>query len=498
MREYCARGDRVMWRLSAHGIGTVLTAGAALARVARSIASPSPDDCAVVFGPGDQSLASHTGHCRRITIGTCGAAVLVFTLLPYSAADANSRDRIWEESLAAVGSCESALNDTLSVGSRCLLGTGLDLLLGAGMRFADEYGQEVFGEHFQLVGDLTYLSEAGLGADLDAVVPLSQSASPEGGPTSSSFFFQQGITRWWNSGSNRRSDLRHGVVHRFRVSAKPNADIFGISTFYQHNAEHGHQVLVSGVDYAGRWLGGSAKYFKPTTGWRSADFGYEERALEGVELSLNFNVTTTVRADVTGYRWQSEDVSEEWNLGTRLGFDWRPHPWLTLNADYDRAVDGRDSLSALARLTVPLGGSSKQLPRWEGLGVAVGGSAPNDSDLWRPVDDIGRIRVATRADASALVESAEIRFLQDTVGSGDVVRLEIVLSAAAPEDIRVEVRLVPGSGDNPAVPGEDFVDQPVELTIAQGATTGGVSIQLLRNNDVRENRSLGATVSLNS
>ena len=55
---------------------------------------------------------------------------------------------------------------------------------------------------------------------------------------------------------------------------------------------------------------------------------------------------------------------------------------------------------------------------------------------------------------------------------------------------------MPGSGDNPAVPGEDFVDQPVELTIAQGATTGSVSIQLLRNNDVRENRSLGATVSL--
>ena len=207
-------------------------------------------------------------------------------------------------------------------------------------------------------------------------------------------------------------------------------------------------------------------------------------------------VTTTVRADVTGYRWQSEDAANEWLLGTRLGFDWRPHPWLTLNADYDRAIDGRDSVSALARLTVPLGGSSKQLPSWEGLGVAAGGSAPDDGDLWRPVDDVGRIKVATRADVSALVESAEIRFLQDTVGSGEAVRLEIVLSSAAPEDIRVEVRLVPGGGDNPAVPGEDFVDQPVELTIGQGATTGSVIIQLLRNDDIQENRSLGATVSL--
>ena len=71
-----------------------------------------------------------------------------------------------------------------------------------------------------------------------------------------------------------------------------------------------------------------------------------------------------------------------------------------------------------------------------------------------------------------------------------------MLSSAAPEDIRVEVRLVPGGGDNPAVPGEDFVDQSVELTISQGATTGAVSIQLLRNDDIQENRSLGATVSL--
>ena len=208
-------------------------------------------------------------------------------------------------------------------------------------------------------------------------------------------------------------------------------------------------------------------------------------------------MTTTVRADVTGYRWQSEGVSDEWNLGTRLGLDWGPHPWLTLNAVYDGAVDGQASMSALARLTVPLGGAPKRLPRWEGLGVVVdGGPAPHDSDLWRPVDDIGQIRVATRAKVSALVESAEIRFMQGSVGSGDAVRLEIVLSAAAPEDIQVEVRLVPGSGDNPAVPGEDFVDQPVELTIGQGATTGNVTIQLLRNDNMQENRSLGATVSL--
>ena len=425
------------------------------------------------------------------------AAAAFASAVGVSAARADSFDRYWRDSLTAASACEATLNNTLSAGTRCLLGAGLDLMLDAGTTLTASYGKEVFGEHFQLAGGLSYEGEGGLSADLDAVIPLSQSASPEGRPAGSSFFFQQGITRWWNSRSIRRSDLRHGVVHRFRVSAKPNADIVGVSTFYQHNAELGHQVLVSSADYAGRWLSGSVKYFKPTTGWRSADFEYyQERALEGMELDLKFDLTTTVRADVTGYRWQAEDGSDEWKLGSRLGFDWRPHPWLTLNTAFDRTVDGQDMLSASARLTVPLGGSSKPLPRWEGLGVAVGGSAPNDIELWRPVDDIGRMRVATRINASALVESAEIRFEQDTVGSGEVVRLEIMLSAAAPEDIRVEVRLVPGSGDNPAVPGVDFVDQPVELTISQGATTGSVSIQLLRNDDIQEYRSLSATVSL--
>ena len=49
---------------------------------------------------------------------------------------------------------------------------------------------------------------------------------------------------------------------------------------------------------------------------------------------------------------------------------------------------------------------------------------------------------------------------------------------------------------NPAVAGVDFVDEPVQLVISQGASSGRVSIQLLRNDDQQENRSLSATVSL--
>ena len=66
----------------------------------------------------------------------------------------------------------------------------------------------------------------------------------------------------------------------------------------------------------------------------------------------------------------------------------------------------------------------------------------------------------------------------------------------ASEAIRLLVQLVPGAGENPAVPGEDYLDEPIEVTISQGNTVGVATIQLLRNADMTEARSLGVTVSL--
>ena len=73
--------------------------------------------------------------------------------------------------------------------------------------------------------------------------------------------------------------------------------------------------------------------------------------------------------------------------------------------------------------------------------------------------------------------------------------MEVAISAPANEDIRLLVRLVPGEGDNPAVPGEDYVDEPVEVTITQGTASGVAMIQLLRNDNMTEARSLDVTVS---
>ena len=51
-------------------------------------------------------------------------------------------------------------------------------------------------------------------------------------------------------------------------------------------------------------------------------------------------------------------------------------------------------------------------------------------------------------------------------------------------DVRLVARLAPGSGDNPAVAGVDYVDQPYEITVPDGSASGRVEVQLLFNPDV--------------
>ena len=418
-------------------------------------------------------------------------------------ARADSVGGFWSDYLTNASRCEDSLNDTASEGARCLFGNGPGACAGAKpapWRHIRKGG--VFGQHFQVAGNLDYSpvsGKFGILGDVDMVLPFAGAGLPVSRQGVSSFFFQQGVTRSWEgSGSGLvRNDMRHGVVHRFRLSSTPGADILGVSAFHLFNAERGHRVLAPGLDYAGRWGAGSLRYFVPATGWRRGSSGYEERALEGLELGMRLDLTTTLRLNTVGYRWRAEDGSNRWDTGARMDLDWRPHPWLKLGAGYDGIGSGKGSSSFQVALHFPIGGPPER-PAWKGLGVAADHSPPTAEDLWRPIEDIGPIRVAKRQSASALVGKARVRFLQDAVGSGEAVRLKVLLPAVAPEDIRVVVRLVPGDGENPAVAGEDFVDEPVETTIRKGTASNTVSITLLRNDNMEQPRSLSATVSLAS
>ena len=178
-----------------------------------------------------------------------------------------------------------------------------------------------------------------------------------------------------------------------------------------------------------------------------------------------------------------------------MAVGWRPHPWLSFETGVAGVGSAAESGAVRALLRVPLGGGGYTLPRWSGLGVAGGAAAP--ADLWRPIENVERLETVERAIAPARPRLGEIsaRFLQDRASTSGVVDVEISIPAALDHDLALELRLGPGDGDNPAVAGEDFVDEPVAATIPRGATSARVSIRLLHNAGMRAERSLSVALA---
>ncbi len=411
---------------------------------------------------------------------------------------------LWEYSLNSVQQCQGAMNDSMESAAECFLGDGvnsLNSLFDKGIGLADKRGKETFGENFSITGKMAWSPDVGSMGGLDMVTPFSFTGDSGLAVARSASFMQQGVTRWHDGFGSMRNDLRHGVVHRFRISDKPDSDILGVSSFYLHNVEHGHEALALGMDYFGRWGTGEFRYFSPTTGWKAVRPGREERPLEGMELGARLNLTTTIDLSVTGYQWEADDGSGGRDRGTRMGINWRPHPYLTFDATWD-GRDGDESMAAGLHLSIPLGSRTKK-SRWEWFGVAGGGNSGN-ADMWQAVPEIGHIRVASRsAQISSSSETTRagnitVKFLQAEAATGSNIGVHVSIPAPRSEDLRLVLRLAPGSGSNSAVPGEDFVDEQQAVTIAQGETSATVYFQLLNNAELQTNRSLAVTVSLNA
>ena len=424
--------------------------------------------------------------------------ILIATVAASSTVWADSARGLWEALPDQASRCATGLNDSLSRGADCVFATGVDWLLGEGAQRLREYGGRAFGEHFQVVAQpgVTSISDGvQLSGKLDVVIPFAGLAAwVPSLPLDSALFLQQGLTRWWDASGALHNDLRQGLVYRFRLTDRTDSDVLGMSLLVQHNLELNHEVLVSGIDYTGRFGNAAFRYYHPLTGWRTNHLGRAEKALAGAEFETRIDLSTTLRMRATGYHRESEDGLRRWSEGVRMGIGWRPHPWLKLRGDYDYGSEDTAGLSAHAGISIPLSSLAESM-HWEGLGRAVRASLTSESQLWRPVE-AGRIRVATQVDVAGLDAPVEIYFLQEDAASGDTVELEIALSSAAQTNTHLEVRLVPGSGSNPAVSGEDFVDEPAQVTIPQGETSARVSFQLLYNPAQQENRSLSATVSL--
>ena len=394
----------------------------------------------------------------------------------------------------------------------CLADFLSDTAIEHAAHLATREGKSAFGERFQISSRMTLGPSGGLTGDLDAVIPLGPAGvATDEADVEGALFLQPGITSWRGDDGMRRKDIRLGVVYRFSVS---ETDVLGLSSLYQESLERDHRRLALGMDYAGRWGIGHVSHFVPTTGWRPGRPGYEERARGGTELGARMALTSTLAADAAMGRWDASG-GHAWNA--RLGVEWRPHPWTSLGVGYETNHVGSGALRNGPRVSVafriPLGreGRNSSRPRWEGMGIAGGaGSSPNP---WAPITNARRIATLERTvatvvrssaikDATASVdagtqpEGLSAEFLQGDATSGSRIGVRVSVPEPLSADLRLVVWLVPGGGADPAVPDEDFVDEPRDVTIRLGETSVDAWFQLLHNADMETARSLAVEVSL--
>ena len=432
------------------------------------------------------------------------ALAAVLTTAPASAVSAptSAAETFAHWAFDRTGTCMGALSGDSADwdgGARCLGDRLGGLLVEEAARLLTEQGRETFGEHFSLVHRMTWSPLGqGLAGELDAVIPLGfRGGVPSGADAQalhgSAFFLQQGVTRWTDAHGFRRHDVRLGTAFRFALPHFAAADVLGATALVQENVERGHQRLVLGTDYAGRWGHASLQHYVPTTEWRAGRAGHEERAAAGTELSLRFDLTTTLSLDTAMGRWERDDAGRS-TLDGRFGLGWTPHPYLRFDAGTGLGP-GADGGAFRLSLNVPFGGP-RQRTRWEGLGTFALADTATAGDLWRPVENVGRIRTIERvAPQDTTMDGVTVRFLQPSAPTGGTAEVEVALSAPAAEDVRLTVRLAPGSGDSPAVAGVDYVDEPALVTIPRGATTGRATFRLLANPALATDRTLTVTVS---
>ena len=403
---------------------------------------------------------------------------------------------------SGVWACEPNLQDGLSEGSQCMAGWVVNqVLLDAATRFATTQGQALFGKRFRIVNGMSFAPfEGTTSGGLDVVLPLASPALPGSAPSeTSTSFLQQGVTRWVDAHGLERNDFRFGAVRRIGLFEGAAASgVLGVSAFVQRSREFRHTRLVAGTDYAGKWGRGSLNVFLPATGWRSADARYDERALAGIELGLQLEPTSTLSMNTAIGQWERDDGFGGWSTNGRIALGWRPHRWLSVGVAWIGLGTPDDSKTIRVGFSMPLG-ETRGPPRWEGLGLVGAGSEPSALDPWAPVENIGAIQVARREGASVhLVSGAKVRFLQESANSGDRIRMEIFLPVATSRNLHLVVTLAPGTGDNPAVPGVDFVDEPIPVTIRAGTSSTVFAAQLPLNAELGEARSLRVTVALAS
>ena len=389
-------------------------------------------------------------------------------------------------------------NSTLAGVSHCLINRLAKTILGHGFIV----GQEHLGKEAKYFGRMGWDYEDGFRGELDTIVPLTTSpASAQTlrppGQLSRALFLQTGVTTWRDDGTHR-ADARMGVIYRFGLSDDLKAGVVGAMTFLQEDLRTNHRRWVTGLDYLTRRLSGSFHYYLPMTDWRINRDGLEQRPLAGMKLDFWARLLPNVHARTSFSRWETGD-GQRWDTGNSLAVTWHPSPWFRVFGRYGWERDDGDEMVGGIAATISLGGAKTRYGRLTGLvRMADEGKKTGPDVLWRPVEALEPIRYAERSRGDEYCaedgDGADLSFTQGVANSGDTIGLEAELPAPSCDGLTVTARLVPGAGRNPAVPGVDYDDSPIEIKIVEGRRRGVAYFTLLNNVALAEERSLSAEI----
>ena len=361
-------------------------------------------------------------------------------------------------------------------------------------------GQELLGERAKMFGRASWGYADGFQSDIDTIVPLTTSSVSAHvfDQYPRALFLQSGVTTWRHDGT-RRTDARAGVIYRFGLSDDLSNGVLGAMTFLQEDLRTKHRRWVTGLDYLTRGLSGSFQYYLPVTDWRISRGGFEQRPIAGMKLEFGVNLPSSVRVGTSFSRWETRD-GMNWDTQFGLILSWRPSPWFGVFSHYRWKRDDVDEMVGQIAATIPLGGPKRRYGRITDLvRMANTGEQVGSETLWRPVANLEPIRYADRSsnDENCAEDGtdASLRFTQAEANSGDTIGLEAELPAPSCNGLTVTARLIPGEGSNPAVPGTDYHDNPIEITIAEGRRRGVAYVALLNNAAHTEERSLSAEIT---
>ena len=450
------------------------------------------------------SSGRSNAFCR---IGILHSAVWVVAVIVTPAiavsADPHGDDRRQFEAMKCLysGALEerpSFQGSTFTGVSHCLINRVANTILGHGF----VVGQELLGKEARYFGRMGWDYEEGFRGELDTVVPLTTSpASAQGlrppGRLSRALFLQTGVTTWRDDGTHR-ADARMGFIYRFGLSDDLKAGVVGAMTFLQEDLRTNHRRWVTGLDYLTRRLFGSFHYYLPMTDWRINRDGLEQRPLAGMKLDFRARLLPNIHARTSFSRWETSD-GQRWDTVSSLAVAWHPSPWFRVFGRYGWKRDDGDEMVGGIAATVSFGGAKRRYGRLSGLvRLADDGKQTGPDALWRPVEALEPIRYAERsrgdencADGDA---GASLSFTQGAANTGDTIGLEAELPAPSCDGLTVTARLIPGAGSNPAAPGVDYDDRPIDITIVKGRRRGVAYFTLLNNAALAEERSLSAEI----